>query len=233
MPGTDLRLLSVPARKRGRRVGTVVAGVSLKPYDHTRHIALLASVILCALVLAVVLAMARWVIAHALRPVSRMTAQAAEWSEADTAHRFAMGPPRDELGQLAATLDGLLQRLSDGMRREQRSSAEISHEPRTPLAKIRAEAEIALRRRRTPAAYRDALESVLRTAERMTAVIDTLLVAARAEAQRRDAACDAVVTAGAAAESCRRLAERRGVTLVVKGPPGPVRAFHVELPRSG
>jgi signal transduction histidine kinase len=57
----------------------------------------------------------------------------------------------------------------------------------------------------------------------MTAVIDTLLVAARAEAQRRDAACDAVVTAGAAAESCRRLAERRGVRLVVKGPPGPVR----------
>jgi signal transduction histidine kinase len=222
-PGTHRRLLAVPVESGGRRLGTVLAGVSLKPYERARHVALVASLILCGAVLTVVLLMARWVVVRALRPVSRMTAQAAAWSEADLERRFELGGPHDELTQLAATLDGLLDRLAAAMRHEQRFSAEISHELRTPLAKIRAEAEIALRRRRTPAAYRDALSTVLRTAERMSAVVETLVVAARAEAEAGHATSDAVAAAVIAADTCRELAERRGVTVTVNGTPRPVR----------
>jgi len=219
----DQRLLAVPVEHGGRRLGTVVAGVSLKPYEQTRRTALIASLILCAGVLAVVLFTARWAIARALRPVSRMTAQAAKWSEADLDRRFALGDPRDELTQLAATLDGLLERQSAAMRHEKRFSAEISHELRTPLAKIRAEAEIALRRRRTPAAYRDALATVLNTAERMSAVVDTLLVAARAEGEGAQRTCDAVRVASVAADTCRELSAQRGVTVSVNGADEPIR----------
>jgi signal transduction histidine kinase len=223
VPGTQTRLLAVPVKRHGVRLGTVVAGVSRGPYEHTRRIALVATLILCGGVLGIVFLMARWVVAHALRPVSRMTGQAAEWSEADLDRRFDQGPPRDELTQLAATLDGLLERLSAGLRREQRFSAELSHELRTPLAKIRAEAEIALRRRRTPAAYRDALSTVLRTAERMSAVVDTLMVAARAEAQEGHTSCDAASAAAVAADTCRELSEQRGVTVNVNGAAEPIR----------
>lgn len=221
--GTGRRLLAVPVKHDGARLGTVVAGVSLKPYERTREIALVASLILCASVLAVVVLMSRWVIDRALRPVARMTKQAAAWSEADLERRFAVGEPRDELMQLASTLDGLLDRIAAAMRHEQRFSAEISHELRTPLTKIRAEAEIALRRRRTPAAYRDALSTVLRTAERMSAVVDTLLVGAHAETQGGKESSDALSAAVIAVETCRELAERRGVTVTVNGTPRPVR----------
>jgi len=203
----DMRLLAVPVELRGARLGTVVAAISMEPYEQTRRTALIASLILCAGVLAVVLFMARWAVARALRPVSHMTAQAAKWSEADLDRRFSLGDPRDELTQLAATLDGLLERQSAAMRHEQRFSAEISHELRTPLAKIRAEAEIALRRRRTPAAYRDALATVLSSAERMSAVVDTLLVRA----------------AAVAADTCRELSAQRGVTLTVNGSDDPIK----------
>ena len=219
----DQRLLAMPVERGGVRFGTVVASVSLKPYEQTRRTALVASLILCAGVLAVVLFMARWAIARALRPVSRMTAQAAKWSEADLDRRFALGDPRDELTQLAATLDGLLERQSAAMRHEKRFSAEISHELRTPLAKIRAEAEIALRRRRTPAAYRDALATVLNSAERMSAVVDTLLVAARAQAEGAQRTCDAVRVAAVAADTCRELSAQRGVTVTVNGADEPIR----------
>ena len=124
--------------------------------------------------------------------------------------------------QGAATLDRLLERISAVIRHEQRFSTEISHELRTPLAKIRAEAEIALRRRRTPGAYRDALATILTGAERMSAVVDTLLAAARGEADARGATCDAARAAAAAVGMCAELSGRRGVTVTVNGSDRPV-----------
>ena len=218
----DVRLLAVPVRHGSEHLGTVVAAVSLKPYEQTRSTARVASLILCGAVLIVVLFMARWTTARALRPVSEMTKQAAMWSEADLDGRFGLGPPHDELTELAATLDRLLERISAVIRHEQRFSTEISHELRTPLAKIRAEAEIALRRRRTPGAYRDALATILIGAERMSAVVDTLLAAARGEADARGATCDAARAAAAAVGMCAELFDRRGVTVTVNGSDRPV-----------
>jgi len=213
----DVRVLAVPVERGGRLFGTVVAAVSLKPYEDTERTALISSIILCLALVAFVFATSRWAVARALNPVSTMTAQAARWSEADLDRRFDLGPPHDELTQLAATLDGLLERLAGALRHEQRLSAEISHELRTPLAKIRAEAEIALRRRRTPGAYREALATVLSSAERMSAVVDTLLVAARKDAGVEPARCDAAAAAAAAAAMCSELSERRGITVRVDG----------------
>ena len=217
----DLRLLAVPVTRQGRRYGTAVTAVSLKPYEDTERTALIASLILCGALVVFVFIAARWTVTRALKPVSSMTAEAARWSEADLDRRFDLGLPHDELTQLAATLDGLLERLSAALRHEQRFSAEISHELRTPLAKIRAEAEIALRRRRTPGAYRDALATVLSSAERMSAVVDTLLVAAREDGVQQ-ASCDAARAAAAAAGMCTELSARRGVTVSVNGSHWPV-----------
>ena len=115
----DLRLLAVPVARQGRRYGTVVAAVSLKPYEDTERTALIASLILCAALVVFVFIAARWTVTRALKPVSSMTAQAARWSEADLDRRFDLGLPHDELTQLAATLDQLLDRTacSNGCRR--------------------------------------------------------------------------------------------------------------------
>ena len=150
VPGTDTRLYAAPVIEGRRRLGTVVAGVSLAPYEQTRKLALLSSLVLAGVVLLLVAVIARWLVGASLRPVVRMTRQAAEWSERDLEHRFALGPPHDELTELAATLDGLLDRLAASLRHERRFSAELSHELRTPLARVRAESELALRRDRDP-----------------------------------------------------------------------------------
>ena len=92
----------------------------------------------------------------------------AAWSEHDLDRRFALGPPRDELTQLAATLDGLLERLATSLRHEQRLSAELSHELRTPLASIAAEAQFALRHTDQPADGKATLEQMLEGAEQMS-----------------------------------------------------------------
>ena len=73
-----------------------------------------------------------------------MTAEAEDWGAHDLDRRFGMGPPRDELTGLAATLDGLLARIAASRRHEQRFAAEVAHELRTPLAGIRGRAELAI-----------------------------------------------------------------------------------------
>ena len=220
VPGLDTRLHAMPASDYPSVI--VVAGVSLAPYRHTQRIALIGSLVFAALLLLVVGLIARWTLRAALRPVSRMTADAEAWSEHELDRRFAAGAPYDELTQLAATLDGLLDRLSASLRREQRFSAEVSHELRTPLAKVQAEAQLALRRDRQPAEYREALQTVLRNTRQMSLAIETLVAAAQHESGLAHGRSDAGAVLDEVAETCGRLAKDNGVNIETAAPAVPL-----------
>jgi signal transduction histidine kinase len=219
----ETRLYATPVVVRGRRLGTVVAAVSLAPYEQTRNTALVSSLVLGLVLLLVAGLGARWLLASALRPVARMTRQAAVWSERELDHRFELGEPHDELTELAATLDELLDRLAASLRRERRFSAELSHELRTPLAGIIAETDLALRRERAPGDYRDALHRVHGNARKLEQTVDALVAAARHEAGGRRGTADAYAVVREAAASCSPLAEERGLRLEVIEPPHPIR----------
>ncbi|HZR92290.1 MAG TPA: HAMP domain-containing sensor histidine kinase [Gaiellaceae bacterium] len=219
----DTRLYAAPVVAGGRRLGSVVAAVSLAPYEQTRRTALIASLAFGAAVLLLVAVAARWLLASSLRPVLRMTRQAAAWSEHDLDQRFGVEARSDELGELAATLDGLLDRLAASLRREQRFSAELSHELRTPLARVLAESELALRRERTPTEYRAALELIHRNAAQLTRTVDALVAAARHESGAARGTADAYAVAAEAAAACADLAAARELELNVDPPAHPVR----------
>jgi signal transduction histidine kinase len=183
VPGTRTRLYAKPISRDHVRLGTLVAGVSLAPYQRSEETALIGSVVFAAVILIVVGLAAFWLIGRALRPVAQMTADASNWSEHDLSHRFSVGEAHDELTRLAATFDRLLDRLAASLRREQRFSAELSHELRTPLSRIVAEVDLALRRDRGEEEYRDALAAIRMSAARMGRTLDALLTAARAESR--------------------------------------------------
>lgn len=71
--------------------------------------------------------------------------------------------------------------LEDAFARQRRFTADASHELRAPLAVIRAEADLALRKERAAAEYRSAMETIAGEADRMEMLIGDLLSAARAE----------------------------------------------------
>jgi two-component system, OmpR family, sensor kinase len=219
----DLRLYTLPAIFQGRRVGTVVASTSLAPYEESRRTALIGSLVFAAVVLALVATAAWWLLAHALEPVVRMTRQAAAWSERDLDKRFGLGDPTDELTELAATLDGLLDRLATTLRHEQRFSAELSHELRTPLARMIGEAELALRRERSSEDYRAALERVHRNGKQLARTVDALVAAARHELGSATGTADAATIAGEAIEACSAIARERRLSVRFDGPPRPIR----------
>lgn len=226
----SVRLYALPVTREGKRVGTVVAGVSLSPYEETATIAVVGSLALAVALLAAVAVLSHWILGKALLPVSRMTDDAAAWSDNDLARRFDRGEPYDELTRLAATLDALLERLSASVRHEQRLTAELSHELRTPLAKIAAESELALRRERSSDDYRASLEAVHRSAGQMTRTVEALVAAARQEAGLNRTSSDLRDGVRAAFEAVRGEAEAAGIELRLSVPPRPVRvAIDVDL----
>jgi signal transduction histidine kinase len=217
---TDTRLYAAPIVRGGHRAGTLVTGISLAPYERSQHTALIASLVFASLVLVALVLAAHWVVGRALRPVAGMTEAAADWSEHDLDQRFAVGEPHDELTRLAATLDGLLDRLAASLRREQRFSSELSHELRTPLANLLAETELALRRDRSGESYRAALMAIRRSAEQMSRILETLISAARADPGLGRGTSDGGAVARRAATGADG---RPGVRVEVAAPDGALR----------
>ena len=189
---------------------------------------LLATTALAVILLGIVAIVGRWVLNAAFRPVSRMTTEAEAWSTADLDRRFEMGEPHDEVTKLASTLDGMLYRLAAGLRRERRFSAEVSHQLRTPLAKMKAEAELALRRERDPAYYQEALASVSHSADQMTRTVEALLAVAQEEGSLARGRADIWRVMEEAAASVGVLAGESGVRVKVEPP---LRTLYVGVER--
>jgi signal transduction histidine kinase len=183
LPSGGVRLYAAPLTFGGHQVGTAVAAQSLAAYDRTTDLALVGSLALGIVLLAAVGVLTWITVGRALDPVRDMTRSATEWSEHDLGRRFGATPRPDELGELARTFDALLDRVAASLRHEQRLSAELSHELRTPLARIVAEVELLQRRERSPEDRGEGYALIARAAEQMGGILETLMAAARAEAQ--------------------------------------------------
>ena len=214
--GLDVRLLSVPIDESVEQRGTVVAALSVEPYEVTVQRAQTGSIAIGAILLAVIALGTRLLVGRALRPVAQMTAEARRWSEHDLSHRFNAGKPHDELTTLAATFDAMLERVAAALRNEQRFTAELSHELRTPLAAVIAECELALRRERPAPELRDALSAIARRAAALQESFDSLLLAAtsRSGVIERSSVADAVASATAGLAG---VIADRGIDLVQVG----------------
>ncbi len=161
-----------------------------------------------------------WLTARAsLRPVEALRQQAARISEGDLDRRLPLPKTGDEIARLTGTLNEMLARLEAGIARERRIIDDASHELRTPLAVLQTELDLALRRSRTHAEMRAALESAAETSGRLNRLASDMLVLARANRgtlalhpTETDVAA-LVRTVAAVPEGCAREA---GITLQIE-----------------
>ena len=178
-PADEERLLGTPFTTPSGDVGVLVMSQETGPYERSELYALLATIALGVVVIGATAVIALRVTRQALRPVARMAERAADWSEHDLTHRFALGPPSNELAALGETLDHLLDRVASAIRSEQRLTSELAHELRTPLTAIQGSADLALLRGVADPVIREDLQQIAASARDMARVISTLLDLAR------------------------------------------------------
>src|ERR1022692_541635 len=122
-----------------------------------------------------------WLSHRALAPVDALARTARTISGHNLSSRLEPLHTGDELQRLSDTLNEMLGRIESAFLRITEFTADASHELRTPIALIHTEAELALRRSRDEAEYREALRHILLEAERTANLIEELLALARAD----------------------------------------------------
>ncbi|HEV3090558.1 MAG TPA: HAMP domain-containing sensor histidine kinase [Candidatus Cybelea sp.] len=213
----DVEVVTIPLVRDDRTVGSVAVWQSAEWIDEYDRNAAIVSAGIGLLLILLGAAASRRVARRVLAPVGEI-ASLAESIEGDDLSVRLRAQNRDELGRLCASFDRMLDRLQAAFARERRFVADASHELRAPLAVLRAETELALRRERSDAEYRAALSSIAREALRLQELVDELLATARAEV---DAAAAQTLDAGelmqTLGERVRPAAAARGMEIEFRG----------------
>jgi signal transduction histidine kinase len=137
-------------------------------------------VLLCALAAAALAALTATLLTRrALRPLGRLSSGARTIEHTgDASARLPVPPTRDEVGELAATLNAMLASLERAREAEQRFVADASHELRTPLTALRGNAAYVARHGAEPGVLAD----IEADAARLATLLDDLLALAREDA---------------------------------------------------
>lgn len=119
---------------------------------------------------------------QAVQPVANCIAAARRLNPHDLSARLPLSGTRDELDQLASTINQLLDRVAQHHEQMVRFTADASHELRGPLAALQAAIEVSLQCPRTEEGYRDLLGTLGEQCQRLTDLVNALLLLARADA---------------------------------------------------
>jgi two-component system OmpR family sensor kinase len=190
-------VLAVARTRPDGAVVTVLTGQSERPVQDTVATLVAIEAVAVAVALAGAGVAGAVAVRRSLRPLEEMAATASRVSalplgsgEVDLAERVPVGDARDEVGQVGTALNRMLDHVDAALRerhageqRLRRFVADASHELRTPLAAIRGYAELT-RREPLPDGPAHALARISASAERMSALVEDLLLLARLDAGR-------------------------------------------------
>jgi HAMP domain-containing protein len=176
----ELRVLSAPIRRPGRRLGTFRVADPLRPVEDAESglnravvlVGLLALVASVAIALAIATLMTR-----RLRAMARV---ASAVGEEDLKARIGGRHGRDEIGVPAHAFDSMLDRLERAFARQREFVSDASHELHTPLTVLRGQVEL-LDNETDPTQRHRAIATVLRELGGMNRLVDEMLTLAASE----------------------------------------------------
>jgi signal transduction histidine kinase len=229
LSGGEYRVYSLQAR--GERTTIHVA----QPVGVRTQLAQSAALrlLLPGLVLAIVLAAGVWLI------VRRVTAPVIDFAGAIDARAPGDSTPVQldglpaELRPVGLAVNRLFARVDEALRHERTLTADAAHELRTPLAALRAQAQVALRSR-DEGERSEALQALIGGVDRATRMVETVLALARLDARTIDRAGLPAVSldeiAAEAVDALRASSRARTIRIELHVPALSVRADPDSLP---
>lgn len=179
-----VRQIQVPLTDpEGRVEGYLLAAVPVR--DAVTILGDLKQVLLASYpaIILILFTLTRVIAGRSIRPVEEVIAAAEKITRENLDSRIPLPRNHDELRRLSVTINSLLERLQDAFQREKQFTSDASHELKTPLASLRGTLEVLVRKPREREHYEERILFCLKELDRMTRLIDQLLMLARHESR--------------------------------------------------
>lgn len=226
--GEDILATGVPILGSGRPAGAVRITQSAEAISRAERRSLLGLAALAAVVLVIGLGAGALLARRISRPLNRLDATARLIAEGDTEQRAEVEGSREQRS-LTKAFNTMTGRLAESLEAQRRFVADASHQLRTPLTGLRLRMEEA-REESSESAVREEVEAGIREVDRLTAIVEELLLLSRAGERDSDPEpVDVFEAARDARLRWRGLANERGIALDVRADEG---ARNVTCPRA-
>lgn len=214
-----LRIVTIPIVEENKKVTSIVqVGTSLEDFDETMKKLLIIMIISIPTSISVTIVIGYFMAKKALKPVDQIRKTAIKISSSNLDERIDIGKRRDELSRLAETFNDMITRLKDAFQRINQFSIDVSHELKTPLTILKGETEVTLRKDRENEDYRKLLKSHLEEVDRMTRIIDDLLLLSKADSEEIRLNIEDIALRDLVMDICMDMkifADNKGIELIV------------------
>ncbi len=179
-----IRQVQVPIKKNGEIQGYILAAMSQETVkmviQNLRHVLLLSY----PLLLIALFFVSRYLAGKNILPIKNITETTNRITKNNFNERVRLPIHQDELYALSSSINSLLGRIETAIQRERQFTSDASHELRTPLSSLRGTLEVLIRRPRSQAEYEQKIKYSLTEIDRMTALLEQLLLLARFDASQ-------------------------------------------------
>lgn len=167
----------------GSMAATLQVGIPLMKNENLLSQILLFELIQLLVAISISVYLGKFLSGHALNPMVRITSEVTSMGGQNLLQLIdTTSLNKDEIFELAETFNSLLKRIENAFELQKRFVSDASHELRSPLTAIRGHAQLLLKRGRdNPAMLKEGFEIIIGEAERLSRLVDDMLLLARSE----------------------------------------------------
>ncbi len=174
-----IRQVQLPIEENGKIKGFILAAMSLEASKmvllNLRNVLIISYLFL----LSGLYFISRYLAGRGIIPVKIITETTKRITKSNLNERVVLPQNKDELYELSSGINQLLQRIESAIERERQFTSDASHELRTPLSTLKGTLEVLIRKPRERSEYEDKIKFSLTEIDRMTTIIEQLLLLAR------------------------------------------------------
>jgi signal transduction histidine kinase len=174
-----IRQIQIPIEQNGKIKGYVVAAMSLESSNMVFLKLKNVLIISYLLLLSGLYFISRFLAGRSIVPIRNIIETTNRITKNNLNERVSLPDHKDELFALSSSINELLQRIENAIEKERQFTSDASHELRTPLSSLRGTLEVLIRKPREQYEYEEKIKYSLSEIDRMTTIIEQLLVLAR------------------------------------------------------
>jgi len=180
-----IRQYQIKINKNGKNYGYLIVGMSHQNAHWIMKKLKRTILISFPIVLLLLFFWARFIAGKSIKPVKDIINTTNRITQSNLNERIKLPEHQDELYLLTQTINRLLDRLENAIEREKQFTSDAAHELKTPLQVMKGNIEVLLRKPRSAEEYTSKIHKCIFEIDRMSHLVDQLLLLARFESQQK------------------------------------------------